>query len=420
MPPLANFIASKTNWNAWRRQAGQKRCSAGLIATRLQEARLYNECLPTTDAEIAVINLESARRRSWSRFFQDPLRVGIAETVLEHEQMTAEFVGDISALDRLESLTNYLVEADARSARTALIQAQVASMAHQFGEARHCLARADLAGALPADVNRVLLNIDQACGANLSNVLNERREAAKKPGRTEDLVALGALLADLREFTDADRIYRHALQVYRDVSPFPVAYVYFQLGVLWGEFVPEPQEAWAERWYRKAIGCLPGYIKARLHLAEICSSSGRPEQAEVLLIPAVASGDPEVLWRLADVLVTQKRYAEAEAKMDAARSGFESVLERHLLAFADHGAEFYAGSGNDRRRALHLARVNVVNRPTLRAFEQAHNVAVNVGDLEAASKLLTDAVIRGGTTPAFRSSPLAEASSEKRKGAAAR
>jgi hypothetical protein len=33
---------------------------------------LDDESLLTTDGEIAAINLESARRRSWSRFFQDP------------------------------------------------------------------------------------------------------------------------------------------------------------------------------------------------------------------------------------------------------------------------------------------------------------------------------------------------------------
>ena len=49
---------------------------------------------------------------------------------------------------------------------------------------------------------------------------------------------LGALLADLREFDEADRIYQRALREYRDVSPFAVAWVCFQLGVLWGELVP--------------------------------------------------------------------------------------------------------------------------------------------------------------------------------------
>ena len=74
-----------------------------------------------------------------------------------------------------------------------------------------------------------------------------------KSGQFEDCVALGALLADLGEFDDADQIYRQALREYQDVSPFPVAWVCFQLGMLWGELVPEPQLTRAEQWYRKAI-----------------------------------------------------------------------------------------------------------------------------------------------------------------------
>jgi hypothetical protein len=53
-------------------------------------------------------------------------------------------------------------------------------------------------------------------------------------------------------------------------------------------------------------------------------------------------------------------------------------------------------------------RVNVANRPTLRAFEQAHHMAVNAGDLEAASQLLAEASMRWGGACAFRSSPLAK------------
>ena len=68
--------------------------------------------------------------------------------------------------------------------------------------------------------------------------------------------------------------------------------------------------------------------------------------------------------------------------MDAARRGFERLLEKHLLAFADHGAEFYAGSGNDPARALHWRCINVANRPTLRAFEQAHAIAVARGRMQ--------------------------------------
>ena len=97
-------------------------------------------------------------------------------------------------------------------------------------------------------------------------------------------------------------------------------------------------------------------------------------------MPALSSRDPEVRWRLADVLIAQGRFEDAETQVEAARLGFEELLGRHLLAFADHAAEFYAGSGNDCRRALELARTNVANRPTRRAVKQTHAIAVNADE----------------------------------------
>lgn len=359
----------------------------------------------TTDGDIAVINLESARRRSWSRFYQDPLREGIAETVVEHEQLSVQFAGDLAALDRLEFLAKQLSQSDATSARTSLIQTQVASMMHRFAEARRHLEQAETRGAPEADVSHVRLGIDQACGTDLDRVLRERRQTVRKSDGIENQVALGGLLADLREFGDADRTYRQALRNYSDVSPFPVAWVCFQLGVLWGELVPEPQVTRAAEWYERALERLPGYTKARVHLAEIYLSSGRADDAESVLMPALSSGDPEVYWRLADIMAVQGK--DTDAQMQAARSGFESVLERHPLAFADHGAEFYAGSGNDCRRALELALVNVANRPTLRAFEQAREMAVAAGEAKVVASLLGKATRHWGDTASFKSSPLA-------------
>jgi len=117
-------------------------------------------------------------------------------------------------------------------------------------------------------------------------------------------------------------------------------------------------------------------VKARVHLAEIHASQGRTGDAEALLLPALASRDPEVRWRFADVLKTQGKFEEAERQLAAARSGFDDILEKHLLAFADHAAEFYAGSGNDFRRAIELARANVANRPTRRAVKQVDAIAL--------------------------------------------
>ena len=328
-----------------------------------------------TDGEIAAINLESARRGAWARFAQDPSLPGVAEAIVDDERLALQFLGDLDALDRLDVLALQFARAD-DSSRAVLVRAEVASTAHRFDDARGYLARAAQMGAPREAIERQVLAIDQACGVKLDAVLAARREVATASGRLEDLVPLGSLLADLERFAEADTVYRRALSSYDDVSPFPLAWVCFQLGMLWGELVPEPDPNLAAIWYRRAVGYLPGYVKARVHLAEIYASQGRMGDAEALLLPALSSSDPEVNWRFADVLTAQGRFEQAERQLDTARSGFEQLLERHLLAFADHAAEFYAGSGNDHRRALELARTNVDNRPTRRAVEQADAIAM--------------------------------------------
>jgi tetratricopeptide (TPR) repeat protein len=377
------------------------------------EAPEIDLAYPLTDGDIAVNNLESARRHSWSRFWRDPLRPGIAECIVEQEQLTAPFVGDMGALDRLDSLVQCLDRVEAESPRTTLIRAQIASMGHRFAEAKRYLDEIGDCGELSEDANRLSLSIDQACGIDLEAALEARRWMAAKSRRLEDLVPLAALHADLREFDEADRIYQCALREYQGTSPFAVAWVCFQLGVLWGELIPEAQSSRAEYWYQKAIEYLPCYVKARVHLAEIYLRHGRVKEAEALLLAAIPSGDPEVHWRLADVLAQRGRFADAEAQMQIARSGFEALLEKHVLAFADHGAEFYSGSGNDDRRAFELASINLANRPTLRAFEQAYEAAVAAGESERAAKIVAAAEDRWGATNAFRFSQLARTYGDK-------
>jgi tetratricopeptide (TPR) repeat protein len=374
----------------------------------IESPDLAMDFAPATAGDIAVINLDSARRRSWSRFWRTPDRPGIAETIVEQELLTAQFVGDLTAFDRLEILVNQLARANPEGAQTHLVAAQVACATHRFTDARVNLAQAVARGA-PSDASeRLSLGLHQATGNEIPKVLEARRKRAAQPGRWEELVPLGALLADRREFEEAERTYRRALREYQDVSPFALAWVCFQLGVLWGELVPEAQLSRAEQWYRKAIEYLPCYVKARVHLAEIYSRDGRTEDAQSLLIPAVSSGDPEVRWRLADIKTARGNFADADAQMQVARRGFEILLGKHLLAFADHGAEFYSGSGDDVRRAFELARLNVSNRPTLRAFEQAYATAIRAGEWDGASKILQQAKERWGGTPAFGLSSMAQ------------
>lgn len=334
-------------------------------------------CPVATDGTIAAINLTSARMRAWRRFAHDPRRLGVAEEIVEKERLVAQFLGDLVALERLNTVASQFARAE-YSFRAALIHAEVASTMHRFDEARGHLAAAAVMGGPPELIERHSLTIEQACGANLDAVLALRRRIAGASGRLEDVAAMGAVLADLERFEEADSVYRHSFRSYDNVSPFPLVWVCFQLGMLWGELAPMPEPTVAALWYQRAIDYLPGYVRARVHLAEIFASEGRHVDAEALLRPVMTSGDPEVRWRLADVLLAQERFEEARTELDAARAGFDDLLAKHPLAFADHGAEFYAGSGNDRPRALALARANVANRPTRRAVTQMLTIEASV------------------------------------------
>src|SRR5262245_53720577 len=172
-----------------------------------------------TDGEIAAINLESARLRAWARFEQGPRFPGAAEAIVYNENLAAQFLGDLDALDRLETLASQFARAG-DSFRSAFVQAEVASTVHRFAEARDHLARAAQRGGPREEIKRHALSIDQACGVGLDAVLAARRRIATASGRLEDLVPLGALFADLERFVEADAVYRQALSSYDDVSPF--------------------------------------------------------------------------------------------------------------------------------------------------------------------------------------------------------
>ena len=344
-----------------------------------QAASLEAERIALTAGDIAAINLESARQRAWNRFWRAPEQPQIAELIVEQEQLTAQFVGDLAAFDRLETLVHELARGEPESARAALIATQVACSTHRFAEARESLAQAVARGAPMDATERLLLTIDQATGTNLLAVLAARRERTARPGHWEERIPLGALLADLGEFEEADRTYVMALRTYPDVSPFAPAWAAFQLGVLWGESVPRPDAERAAKWYRTAIDYLPCYVKARVHLAEILLDEERTRDAAALLAPVLESSDPEVSWRLGDIAQAAGDADEAALHLAAARSGFEVLLARHPLAFADHVAAFYLGSGGDPARALDLAKQNLDNRPTARAFELYANAADRCG-----------------------------------------
>jgi hypothetical protein len=127
-----------------------------------------------------------------------------------------------------------------------------------------------------------------------------------------------------------------------------------------------------------------------VHLAEICLEAGEFATAEALLRPVLESGDPKAQWRLAEALAAEARDDEAARQCEAAREAFEGLLARHEWA-------------------CDLARINLANRPTLRAFELAHKAALASAEAAFADELAFRARAQWGRTKMFGFSALAEA-----------
>ena len=117
---------------------------------------------------------------------------------------------------------------------------------------------------------------------------------------------------------------------------------------------------------RRALDYLPGFVAARLHLAEIDARRGAVAAAIAGLERVADSGDPEVLALLGQLHAATDPVRGAR-ETETARLRFEELLARQPLAFADHAAEFYLGAGADPERAWRLASANYAERKTERA-----------------------------------------------------
>src|SRR5207247_1715226 len=131
-------------------------------------------------------------------------------------------------------------------------------------------------------------------------------------------------------------------------------YVQFQRGVMWAELADQPERA--VPLYEEAVKIVPEFVVANVHLAELELQQGRHADAKARLERMLASGtrDPEPEAKLGQLQDSAGDPAGREHIAHASRR-YDELLARYPLAFADHGAEFYAGPGNRPERAVELA-----------------------------------------------------------------
>jgi tetratricopeptide (TPR) repeat protein len=359
-----------------------------------------------TDGTLALINHESILDRCWQTIDLHPDRLGIAVQLIDEEYRRSHFLGDASALDRLLTLSETLLQQCAESGEAYVLAAQIASLVHKFDQATQYLVQAKNLGAPAHRLLRQQLSIDHAIGHNWKDVFDTRLHLSEQSPNLQNLVALGALYAEMGLYQEAEQSYLRAIAEDREHSPFSLAWACFQLGVLFGETLEPAQPATAQYWYEQALSYMPTYTHARVHLAELHLDAGRFNIALDLLLPIQDSEDPEVSWRLAQLYEHKGEAREASHHLARTQKSFERVLGRHELAFADHAVDFYLQEGNNPEKALQLALLNLDNRATLRAFELSHEAALAARQTPLAQTLADRAAVKWGHLPAFGHSAL--------------
>jgi len=324
---------------------------AALLLARVASA----SGLPTTRGDIAIANLDLliARHVAHGR----PSDAATDELLL----MRARYLGDYAALERGAAFA----DADAPDAAALLRRARARAAVHRFSAALVDLAAAERLGADTAAVFRLRVPVRIAQGAATEMIPALEAAAIRDPGFT-NASALATAYAGAGRYAQADREFQAALDALDTTSPFPYAWLCFARGTMWAEQAGDPVRGAAH--LRRALDYLPGFVAARLHLAEIDARRGADAAAVERLAGVADSGDPEVLALLGRLHAATDAVRGAR-EIAVARARFEALLARYPLAFADHAAEFFLGVGKDPARALDLASQNYAERWTPRARE---------------------------------------------------
>jgi tetratricopeptide (TPR) repeat protein len=383
--------------------------SKGSVAACETQSPLLQPEPPTTDGAIALGNLEAqiAAEERLARY--GLLTVSQRATMVELLIMRGQFLGRVADYERAEALAEQLVSDAPGDGSAFLARALARTTLHRFAAALADLDEAARLGVNSARCAAVRATIFQATGRYDEAIIIRQHLAQARP----DIRSLGAeatVRAERGEIDAAERLFVQARQQYRDVSPFPVAWLYFQQGLMW---MWEENLERARSAFEAACARLPMYAAAQGHLAIVEAALARRERAlaafhrwmqegslkpvregsqvphpgegtaarfvravALLLQQAHSSDDPEYASQLARLLKEAGQLDDAQRWREIAAARYDELMVRHPEAFADHAAEFWLTIGGDMQKGHLLAAKNLELRETPRAYELVLQAAI--------------------------------------------
>ncbi len=297
----------------------------------------------TTSEAIARTNLDASirsDRRQLERRADLPTAVALVEALMTR----ADFYGSFDDWDEALRVSQMTLEQHPGDPEALLLRARVLGTLHEFDEALDLvvMARARIADEatvraqrLDAQARHLDATARLALGNAVEQIVPERRALASSVPTYQNVTGLALALAQQGRFEEADAAFRRSLERYRDVSPFPFAWVAFQRGVMWSEQAGRPDLG--RPLYEEALAHLPSYVLANVHLAELDALDGDIRAAIDRLVPLIATTqDPEPLAVLASIEPSAAAARNYAASADAA---YRQLLERFPAAFAHHVGE---------------------------------------------------------------------------------
>lgn len=308
--------------------------------------------LRTTDGTLAAGNFQGQIRELERQLAAHPTDADRSLALVQLLGARAQFFGRLEDYDRALKLAESVVAARPKAADSYLVRAGARAALHQFADAYLDVEQANRLGAPRARVDEIRASLALASG-QLDLALALAKSRVQHRADATSLGSLAVVFAAMGSTAEASAAFLEAQGLLVDPSPFPLAWLYFQEGL-----VAERAGHWARarELYEAAHERLPAYASVAGHLAGVLASTGEKSRA-ITLLRSITSDDPEYPAQLALLLVGVDD-EEAATLREWARSRFEELVLWHPAAFADHAARFYLAAGADPRRALKLAEIN--------------------------------------------------------------
>lgn len=327
---------------------------AGAARVTIRVERALAHPIPaTTSGAIAVGNLESRVRAVEARLARradDPRAIADLTDLL---LARAQYLGRLGDYERAARLSEQLVSVSPADSRSWLVRAAARAALHEFEGALADLARAEALGASRAAVAAARADILDASGQTESAVALREEVAVRRPTITT-LAALATSRALAGQESEANVLFARALASYRDVSPFPVAWLLVQRGLAW-ERAGDLDDARAA--FALAHERLPAYAAAASGLARLTAADGDHLGAAAILRGLTAtSDDPEYVGQRAGELHAVGEAEEADRLRAEAARALDTLVARYPDAFIAKQVRFWLGPGVDPDRGFTLAR----------------------------------------------------------------